>query len=121
MSLEQQKNRESAFLPNESRFLRSADRGSVSTILTGCQPESFLWPKRHDHNLQLAYWMGFSKVLLVGMDFSYQIPADAKVDGNIIVSQSDDPNHFDPRYFGAGKTWKENAGASELQTRKRSF
>ena len=58
-------------------------------------------------NLQLAYWMGFAKVLLVGMDFSYQIPADAKVDGNIIVSQSDDPNHFDPRYFGAGKTWKD--------------
>ena len=37
---------------------------------------------------------GVAKVLLVGMDFSYQIPADAKVDGNIIVSQSDDPNHL---------------------------
>ncbi len=66
-------------------------------------------------NLQLAYWMGFSKVLLVGMDFSYQIPADAKVDGNIIVSQSDDPNHFDPRYFGAGKTWKDPKLSRVLQ------
>ena len=66
-------------------------------------------------NLQLAYWMGFSKVLLVGMDFSYQIPADAKVDGNLIVSQSDDPNHFDPRYFGAGKTWKDPKLSRVLQ------
>ena len=66
-------------------------------------------------NLQLAYWMGFSRVLLVGMDFSYQIPADAKVDGNLIVSQSDDPNHFDPRYFGAGKTWKDPKLSRVLQ------
>ena len=66
-------------------------------------------------NLQLAYWMGFSQVLLVGMDFSYQIPSDAKVDGNIIVSQSDDPNHFDPRYFGSGKTWKDPKLSRVLQ------
>ena len=25
----------------------------------------------------------------------------------VILSQSDDPNHFDPRYFGAGKTWHD--------------
>ena len=66
-------------------------------------------------NLQLAYWMGFERVLLVGMDFSYQIPSDAKVNGNIIVSQSDDHNHFDPRYFGAGKTWKDPKLSRVLQ------
>ena len=31
----------------------------------------------------------------------------AEVNGNIIVSRSDDPNHFHPDYFGAGKTWKD--------------
>ena len=66
-------------------------------------------------NLQLAYWMGFQRVLLIGMDFSYHIPSDAKIDGNIIVSQSDDPNHFDPRYFGSGKTWKDPKLSRVLQ------
>lgn len=59
--------------------------------------------------------MGFQRVLLIGMDFSYHIPSDAKIDGNIIVSQSDDPNHFDPRYFGSGKTWKDPKLSRVLQ------
>ena len=56
-------------------------------------------------NLQLAYWMGARRVVLIGMDFSYLIPSDAERRGDVIVSQSDDPNHFDPAYFGVGKTW----------------
>jgi GT2 family glycosyltransferase len=58
-------------------------------------------------NLQLAHWLGYTRVLMIGMDFSYQIPSDAEVSGNIIVSRSADPNHFHPDYFGAGKTWKD--------------
>lgn len=58
-------------------------------------------------NLQLAYWFGYSRIVLIGMDFSYQIPDDAERNGNLIVSRSDDPNHFHPDYFGAGKTWKD--------------
>ena len=58
-------------------------------------------------NLQLAYWMGFSEVGLIGMDFSYSLPDGTVVDGIHYTSQGDDPNHFDPRYFGAGKTWKD--------------
>jgi hypothetical protein len=57
-------------------------------------------------NLQLAYWMGFTEVALIGMDFSYTLPPGTVVKGNLYESQEDDPNHFDPRYFGAGKTWK---------------
>ena len=58
-------------------------------------------------NLQLAYWMGFKRVVLIGMDFSYQIPTDAVRRGHLIKSMSDDPNHFHPSYFGTGKTWKD--------------
>lgn len=58
-------------------------------------------------NLQLAYWMGFSRVVLVGMDFSYKIPADVDRSGDLITSNSDDINHFHPDYFGKGKTWKD--------------
>ena len=58
-------------------------------------------------NLQLAWWMGFSRVVLIGMDFSYTIPPDADREGNLIRSNSDDVNHFHPDYFGKGKTWKD--------------
>lgn len=58
-------------------------------------------------NLQLAYYMGFTEVVLIGMDFSYTVPEDSVVEGNRILSQGDDPNHFHPDYFGKGKVWKD--------------
>ncbi len=58
-------------------------------------------------NLQLAYYLGFSEVYLIGMDFSYTIPDSAKVEGDLITSTEDDPNHFHKDYFGKGKTWKD--------------
>jgi len=58
-------------------------------------------------NLQLAYHLGFSKIYLVGMDFSYNIPDSAKVNGLEIESTEDDVNHFHPDYFGAGKKWHD--------------
>ncbi|WP_083199230.1 6-hydroxymethylpterin diphosphokinase MptE-like protein [Sphingobium sp. Ndbn-10] len=58
-------------------------------------------------NIQIAYWLGFSEVYLIGMDFSYNIPDSAKVDGNVLESTEDDINHFHPDYFGAGKKWHD--------------
>jgi GT2 family glycosyltransferase len=58
-------------------------------------------------NLQLAYYMGFTDVILIGMDFAYVIPPAAKRRGDIIYSESDDENHFHKDYFGKGKTWKD--------------
>jgi len=53
--------------------------------------------------LQLAYHMGFQQVILVGVDHSGSVPGKAN---STIVSQGDDPNHFDPRYFGKGFRWQ---------------
>lgn len=58
-------------------------------------------------NLQLAFYMGFTEVYLIGMDFSYIIPEKFERRGDIITSTDDDPNHFHPDYFGKGKTWKD--------------
>lgn len=58
-------------------------------------------------NLQLAYFMGFTEVHLIGMDFDYVIPPEHKQKGDLILSAGDDPNHFHKDYFGAGKTWKD--------------
>ena len=57
--------------------------------------------------LQLAYYMGFSDVYMIGFDHSYKIPKDAKVEGVNITSASDDPNHFHPDYFGKGYRWHD--------------
>ncbi|RPI31345.1 MAG: DUF115 domain-containing protein [Chloroflexota bacterium] len=53
--------------------------------------------------LQLAFYMGFEKVILIGVDHSFTTtgPANAEV-----VSQGDDPNHFSPGYFGKGFRWQ---------------
>jgi len=56
-------------------------------------------------SLQLAYYMGFKEIYLIGIDLTYKIPKDAKIEKDIITSNSDDPNHFNPLYFGKGKKW----------------
>lgn len=58
-------------------------------------------------NLQLAYYLGFSEVYLIGIDFSYEIPESAIIKGHVIESTADDPNHFHPDYFGKGKKWND--------------
>jgi hypothetical protein len=58
-------------------------------------------------NLQLAYYMGFTEVYLLGMDFDYIIPESHSRNGDVLTSDTDDPNHFHKDYFGKGKTWKD--------------
>ena len=51
--------------------------------------------------------MGFTDIYLIGMDFDYVIPKSHERRGDLIVSTTDDPNHFHKDYFGKGKTWKD--------------
>lgn len=55
--------------------------------------------------MQLAYYMGFRRLVLVGFDHQYVIPDHAEVSGTQIVSGGPDPNHFADSYFGSGKRW----------------
>ncbi|CAA6812760.1 MAG: FIG00855465: hypothetical protein [uncultured Sulfurovum sp.] len=57
--------------------------------------------------LQLAYYLGFTEVYLIGMDFSYDVPTSTEITGNTYESNEDDPNHFHPDYFGKGKKWHD--------------
>jgi len=61
--------------------------------------------------MQLAAYLGFDEIYLIGVDASYQIPQDTKLAGDGRVKEldmtSDDPNHFHPDYFGKGKRWHE--------------
>jgi glycosyltransferase involved in cell wall biosynthesis/tetratricopeptide (TPR) repeat protein/SAM-dependent methyltransferase len=52
--------------------------------------------------LQLAYFMGFSEAVLIGVDHHF---ATAGQPNQEVVSSGDDPNHFHPDYFGKGVRW----------------
>lgn len=53
--------------------------------------------------LQLAFHLGFQQVILIGVDHNFATTGPANT---TITSQGDDPNHFDPRYFGKGFRWQ---------------
>ena len=63
--------------------------------------------------MQLAVKLGAKRIFLIGCDTEYKIPDRAKVldkddnrvDKRIVLDEDNDPNHFDPRYFGKGKLW----------------
>ncbi|MCG8457157.1 MAG: hypothetical protein MI919_12835 [Holophagales bacterium] len=55
--------------------------------------------------LQLAGYMGFSDIYMLGIDLSYRLPE--RLEGPRIVSDGDDVNHFHPQYFGKGKRWHD--------------
>ncbi len=54
-------------------------------------------------SLQVAYFLGFSQVILVGVDHNYVTQGKPN---ETVVSQGDDPNHFHPGYFGKGFRWQ---------------
>lgn len=54
-------------------------------------------------SLQVAYFLGFSQVILVGVDHNYVTQGKPNA---TVVSEGDDPNHFHPNYFGKGFRWQ---------------
>lgn len=53
--------------------------------------------------LQLAFYMGFQQVILIGVDHNFVTQGPAN---QAVVSLGEDPNHFAPNYFGAGFKWQ---------------
>lgn len=73
--------------------------------------------------LQIAVYMGFNPIYLIGCDTAYKIPDSARQHGPEVAQSrpglqpgprvpmyvtgtaNDDPNHFDPTYFGTGREY----------------
>jgi hypothetical protein len=53
--------------------------------------------------LQLAFYMGFEDVILVGVDHNFTTQGTPNT---TVTSTGDDPNHFAPGYFGKGFRWQ---------------
>jgi FkbM family methyltransferase len=67
--------------------------------------------------IQLAFFMGFDPIYLIGCDLGYRIKETVQQEGedrfgtgvrvNLTSTRDDDPNHFDPSYFGKGAEWHD--------------
>ena len=67
--------------------------------------------------IQLSVHMGFKELILIGCDLNYIVNDTVKQEGidkfgngvkiNLTSTIDDDPNHFDPSYFGRGKKWHD--------------
>jgi hypothetical protein len=53
--------------------------------------------------LQIAYFMGFSKVILIGLDHRYAFDGEPNQPREMLT---DDPNHFHLDYFSKGQIWQ---------------
>ncbi|MFU8772934.1 MAG: 6-hydroxymethylpterin diphosphokinase MptE-like protein [Anaerolineales bacterium] len=64
--------------------------------------------------LQLAFHMGFSEVILIGVDHNFTTKGQPNT---TVVSDGDDPNHFHSAYFGKGFRWQ----LPDLETSERAY
>lgn len=64
--------------------------------------------------LQTAFYMGFEQVILIGVDHSF---ATKGKPNETVVSEGDDPNHFNAGYFGKGFRWQ----LPDLDTSERAY
>jgi hypothetical protein len=64
--------------------------------------------------MQLAYYMGFNPVILIGVDHSFTSQGQPNA---TVVSQGNDPDHFDAHYFGKGFRWQ----LPDLDTSERAY
>ena len=68
--------------------------------------------------MQIAFYMGFKQVFLIGVDHSFKAVGKANEKQ---VLEGDDPNHFSPDYF-ANKEWQlPDLEGSELSYRNAKF
>jgi hypothetical protein len=65
--------------------------------------------------MQLAFFMGFQEVILIGVDHSFSTKGPANI---TVTSDGEDNDHFSSNYFGKGFRWQlPDLEASELAYR----
>lgn len=64
--------------------------------------------------MQLAFYMGFSRVFLIGVDHNFKTTGKPNEEQ---ILEGEDQNHFDPRYFSNVKWHLPDLDASEMSYR----
>lgn len=108
--------------PNDKIYwLRIKGTGGYSNVMPDVYGSgSVVYPA-----IQVLNYLGFEKIILLGVDMNYKIQDTAKnkskyYNKEVTASQDDDPNHFDSRYFGKGKSFHQPK-ADIMQAQKDSF
>lgn len=53
--------------------------------------------------MQIAYYMGIRKIILIGVDHSFQ---EKGISNKPVMADKNDVDHFSPDYFGKGVVWQ---------------
>jgi len=64
--------------------------------------------------LQLAFYMGFQQVILIGVDHNFSTQGKPNT---TVISQGEDRDHFHANYFGKGFRWQ----LPDLETSERAY
>lgn len=56
--------------------------------------------------LQIIYYMGFNKVIIIGMDHNFVTKTKNEPNKTEVRSEEKDENHFHPNYFPKGSKWE---------------
>jgi len=112
------------FIPKRFEGMPHTEGSTIYSSINALQEDDFSWDATKGLvmggtvltlPIQLAAYMGFNPIYLIGVDVSYQVKSEVVQSGKVIADNQvkqflestadDDPNHFDPRYFGKGKKW----------------
>lgn len=102
------------FLNWESRSLFSKDK-SISYIYKSFTGANFGRDMSKSLNpaatvtyaaLQIIYYMGFSEVIIIGMDHNFETKKKNRPNETEIREEEVDNNHFHPNYFPKGSKWE---------------
>jgi hypothetical protein len=91
------------------KFLADADNIAYLSRLVGprfcCDASRGIWEGATVTYaaMQIAYYMGFTQVVLVGVDHRFAV---AGTPNQIVESSGPDASHFDTRYFAKGFRWQ---------------
>jgi hypothetical protein len=109
------------FFPSDLSHLVTSKNPIITEFHRGYSEKNLDWPKFVDkdsqypifywggtvayYGLQIAQWLGFSEINIIGVDLTYKIPDSVEKKGSVLTSTSDDPNHYKSSYFGKGLRW----------------
>jgi hypothetical protein len=89
--------------PRDNIYWLHLDRLSFSTDLPWCGINKTV----ANVGLQVLAFLGFTTIYVIGVDMDYvtQASVTQHTRRDVTAQEDDDPNHFDPRYFGAGRAY----------------
>lgn len=92
-----------AFVPYAQESPLITPLWSVGAPMFSLKPDEWIWEGGTVTyvSMQLAYWLGFRTVFLIGLDHYFEYDGEPNEEQLMV---GDDPNHFDPSYF-KGQRW----------------